>query len=76
MFVRGFCVLPNDVVLCNFDGIAKLGVYVSRTTALCITPVMRKAGNVDVIITIFRRGVRPRPVLRSSFINGMMSIIY
>ena len=68
MFVRGFCLLPNDIILCTFDGIADLGVYVSRTTAMCITPVMRKVGNVGVLITIFFR--EPRIHLRSSFTNG------
>ena len=70
VIVEGLSLLPNDVIQCEFDGIATDGQYVNRTTALCITPIMSTQGIVTVNVTRTRQSSEPAQELSAIFITS------
>ena len=74
MLVHGFCMDPDDIIICKFgDRLSRGGVYVDNDTALCISPVMTAAGTLDFTMEVRRTlDMRTRRIeTRSSFSNGI-----
>ena len=50
--VRGPCFNADDTVQCSFGGVSTPGIFLDRSKALCITPMLTNTGRVAVSVEI------------------------
>ncbi len=69
MIMTGPCFEPSDSVTCRFQDVAVDGMYVSEDQLLCVTPVMKNVGEVEVMLEIKSKNGTERR-LQTSFFAG------
>ena len=51
--IAGPCLQRTDSIICTFDGIEVLGVYISEMIAVCISPQLTSIGRIPFQMTVY-----------------------